>query len=82
MGWDSKKRETRAHVLNAELAHGESCFVDTSRLGTRAQHVRLDGDVARVCYSLYLVKETAAVSGSARVEGGGGRRQRTRELNP
>jgi hypothetical protein len=46
-----------AHVLDAELAHGESCLVDTGRLRSRSQDVGLDGDVVGVCYSLDLVEE-------------------------
>lgn len=52
------------HALNAQLAHCESCFVDAGGLGSRAQHIRLDGYVAGVGYSFDLVEEAA--SGLAR----------------
>jgi hypothetical protein len=58
------------HVLDAELAHCESCLVDTGRLCTRAQDVGFDGNVVGVCYSLDLVEETGCVSMTGTFYGG------------
>jgi hypothetical protein len=49
-------------VLDAQLAHCESCLVDARRLSTRSQDVGLDGDVAGVCYPLDLVEEAARLA--------------------
>lgn len=44
-------------VLYAELAHCESCLVDTSGFGTRAKHICLVWYIVARCYSSDLVEE-------------------------
>lgn len=57
------------HVLNAQLAHGESGLVDTRCLCTRSQDIGFDGNVVGICYSFYFVKEAVEVSKAVMLRG-------------
>lgn len=46
--------------LDAELPHLESRFVYTGRLGSRSEHIHLDGKIVRRHDPLGLLKETMA----------------------
>lgn len=48
---------TRSNSLNAERAHLEFRFVDTSRLGTRSKDICLCRKIVRCCYPVHFIEE-------------------------
>lgn len=56
------------NALDAELAHGEACFVDAGGLGSGAQDIGFIRSVIGGRYSLGFLKETGRMSHGRRQE--------------
>ena len=69
------------YILDAQLTHGETCFVYTGGLSSCPQHIRDIGDIIACGYSLSIVEEAGnymSRSSHARK----GQLRLTKELSP